>query len=239
MIPVAFEKEKRREIVCVNGKPYVFTNLRVERDTIPKDMRAYDVRDGGGDGVFRQVKPFVLVNHWATIIGYDRINDAEGEGYSCAEPDGLFLDFYVTEDEYRQQYSEMEKVCSGLVEETEGRRKALDDMSDADLLKAFFGVFSEYTDEAEFYSGDVISAVEDSLEMEALKKRLDTKDREDALEAYICAADDYLSERDCLLEGDEDADEEEVKNLLAKVRDAERDLSKTLADRATVKEEKA
>ena len=134
----------------------------------------------------------------------------------------------------------MQKVKDiGLVEETEGRRKALDDMSDADLLKAFFGVFSEYTDEAEFYSGDVISAVEDSLEMEALKKRLDTKDREDALEAYICAADDYLSERDCLLEGDEDADEEEVKNLLAKVRDAERDLSETLADKATVKEEKA
>ena len=63
MIPVSFDSVDGWETVNVAGKPYLFTNLRVDRSTLPKDLYAYDVRDSGSDGCFREVKQFVFVNH--------------------------------------------------------------------------------------------------------------------------------------------------------------------------------
>ena len=76
------------EIVEVQGKPYMFTNLRVDRGSIPEGLYAYDVGDDC-DGCFWKIQRFVLVNHWATIIGKEPVDLDEFGQYACP-PDPEF-----------------------------------------------------------------------------------------------------------------------------------------------------
>ena len=60
-----------------------FTDLRIDRDSIPKDLGlyAYDVRDEC-DGNPCEVRSFILVNHMGTLFTTEPIPEAEqGEGY--------------------------------------------------------------------------------------------------------------------------------------------------------------
>lgn len=84
-------------VAIVNQKPYMFTNMRIDRSTIPEGYYAYDVRESdGGAGDFAQVQSYVMVNHWGTIIGKDEIPMDEKWGcYFCTEDDGEFTDDYV------------------------------------------------------------------------------------------------------------------------------------------------
>ena len=53
----------------IDGKPVLFTNMRLDRDTVPEGLFCYDIRDSDDlDGSFAEVKPFVMVNHWGTIL---------------------------------------------------------------------------------------------------------------------------------------------------------------------------
>ena len=56
------------EIITLFGKEMLFTCARVDRDTVPKGMYAYDVRDGGCDGNPCEIAKYVIVNHWGTVI---------------------------------------------------------------------------------------------------------------------------------------------------------------------------
>lgn len=70
----------------------LFTNLRLDRSLLPKGLFCYDVRDSDDlDGSFAQVKPYILVNHWGTIICKDEIPMNE---YGCYYPEeeDVFLD---------------------------------------------------------------------------------------------------------------------------------------------------
>jgi hypothetical protein len=90
-----FNPSDRFEAVEVQGKIFLFTNMRVDRDTLPEGCHAYDVRDDDEcSGSFTQVQPFVLVNHWGTIIGPEEIDLDESGRYNCTDDDGLFVDFY-------------------------------------------------------------------------------------------------------------------------------------------------
>ena len=69
-----------------NGNIYDgrFTDMRVDRTSIPKGLYAYDVRDecDGGPG---EIRSFILVNHMGTLITTAPIPEAEkGEGYVVA-----------------------------------------------------------------------------------------------------------------------------------------------------------
>lgn len=55
-------------LVDMDGFICLFTNARLDRDTIPKDLYCYDVRDADCDGTFAEIQRFVMVNHWGTII---------------------------------------------------------------------------------------------------------------------------------------------------------------------------
>ena len=60
-----------------------FTDLRIDRDTIPKNLGlyAYDIRDEC-DGEPCEVRSFILVNHMGTLFATEPIPEAEeGEGY--------------------------------------------------------------------------------------------------------------------------------------------------------------
>lgn len=53
----------------IDNRLVLFTNMRLDRDTVPDGLFCYDVRDSDSlDGSFAQIKPFVMVNHWGTIL---------------------------------------------------------------------------------------------------------------------------------------------------------------------------
>jgi len=62
-------KTEEFEQVSVLGKQMLFTNLRIDRDTVPEELYLYEVRhddEGCGDPV--QIGTRILVNHWGTLI---------------------------------------------------------------------------------------------------------------------------------------------------------------------------
>ena len=61
-------RDERYTLIDMDGHICLFTNMRLDRDTIPESLHCYDVRDADANGVFAEVAPFVLVNHWGTII---------------------------------------------------------------------------------------------------------------------------------------------------------------------------
>ena len=57
------------EEITVCGKPALFTNFRIKRDTVPDSLYVYDVRhDDDCRGIPCEIAPFIMVNHWGTII---------------------------------------------------------------------------------------------------------------------------------------------------------------------------
>lgn len=53
----------------IDGRFVLFTNMRLDRGTVPEGLSCYDVRDSDHlDGSMAEVKPFVMVNHWGTIL---------------------------------------------------------------------------------------------------------------------------------------------------------------------------
>jgi hypothetical protein len=97
------------EITLVQGKQYLFSNLRVDRESIPKDLYAYDVGDDC-DGEFWRIQNFVLVNHWATIIGTKPINLDENGQYWCPpmedDPDTSSEGWFVGAADSLREYIE-------------------------------------------------------------------------------------------------------------------------------------
>lgn len=67
---VAFDATKEGYMLAeIDGKPVLFTNMRLDRDTVPEGLFCYDIRDSDRlDGSFAEVKPHVLVNHWGTVL---------------------------------------------------------------------------------------------------------------------------------------------------------------------------
>ena len=59
------------EEITVCRKPALFTSIRIKRDTIPDGLYTYDVRhDDECRGIPCEIAPFVMVNHWGTIIHF-------------------------------------------------------------------------------------------------------------------------------------------------------------------------
>lgn len=84
---IAFKDIFPAEVCSVQGKPYLFTNLRVDRKSIPDGFHAYDVRDDDCDGQFWEIQNFVMVNHWGTIIGLEPVKLDANSQYWCAPED--------------------------------------------------------------------------------------------------------------------------------------------------------
>lgn len=69
----------------------LFTNLRINRESIPKNLYCYDVRDSDRlDGSFAQIKEYVLVNHWGTIITKEPFSLDDSGAYYPKEEENYF-----------------------------------------------------------------------------------------------------------------------------------------------------
>jgi hypothetical protein len=53
--------------IIVNEIPALFTNLRIDRTTLPENLFAYDIR-GGCEGDFANIERYVYADHTGTIL---------------------------------------------------------------------------------------------------------------------------------------------------------------------------
>lgn len=79
--------EENFEEITVLGKPALFLDMRLDPDTVPKDLYLYEVRHGDGewsDPV--QIAKVIMVNHYGSIITREPI-DLPPDGYLDINPD--------------------------------------------------------------------------------------------------------------------------------------------------------
>ena len=90
---------ERYEEITVCGKPALFTSIRIKRDTVPDGLYAYDVRhDDECRGIPCEIAPFVMVNHWGTIILAEPLElPDDGRRYIDEDTDWNYAPFGGTE----------------------------------------------------------------------------------------------------------------------------------------------
>ena len=78
--------------VTILEKPALFTDMRIDRNTVPKGYYAYDVRhDDECQGEAVQLARSILVNHWGALITQEKIK-LPRDGYLDIEPEDLNYD---------------------------------------------------------------------------------------------------------------------------------------------------
>lgn len=77
MIPIHYS-ETSFEKIEINDIPALFSNLRIDRNTLPEGHHAYDIRAGDRSD-FATIEPFVLVNHTGTILTKQPITMTKGK----------------------------------------------------------------------------------------------------------------------------------------------------------------
>lgn len=71
MKPLDATKEQY-ELAEIDQRVVLFTNMRLDRNTVPDGLHCYDVRDSDNlDGSMAEIKPHVMVNHWGTILSHE------------------------------------------------------------------------------------------------------------------------------------------------------------------------
>lgn len=92
------------ELLEICGQTVLFTNARLDRETVPEGIYAYDLRhDDLCQGNICEIKPFVMVNHWGTILCREPMEMTDGECLYVSEDDYGYLGESVTLEEFLHQ----------------------------------------------------------------------------------------------------------------------------------------
>ena len=107
--------EESFELMELFGKTVLFTNMRVDRSTVPEGLYVYELRDEDCTGDICEIKPFIMVNHWGTIICKEPIElDTKwnskfvDEGDYCYLGDTAKLNEYLNTDYSEEQSEKLE-----------------------------------------------------------------------------------------------------------------------------------
>ena len=88
------------ELAMLDDYVVLYTGSRIDRNTVPEKLFCYDVRhDDDCQGIACEVKPYVLVNHWGTILSKTEIPMTEGGSYYPRE-DMNYLGETLTVEKY-------------------------------------------------------------------------------------------------------------------------------------------
>lgn len=68
------------------GREVLFSQLRIDRDTLPKGIYAYDLRHGDDDGIPCTMEKHVVVNYYGTVLS-NRPFSLPKEGYKLIGED--------------------------------------------------------------------------------------------------------------------------------------------------------
>ena len=108
-------QEESFELMELFGKTVLFTNMRVDRSTVPEGLYVYELRDEDCTGDICEIKPFIMVNHWGTIICKEPIElDTKwkskfvDEGDYCYLGDTAKLDEFINTDYSEEQSEKLE-----------------------------------------------------------------------------------------------------------------------------------
>ena len=102
-------KEGDYEKLDILSFTVLFTCLRIDRNTIPDGLYAYDLRhDDDCQGVICEIKPFVLVNHWGTILSKEPIPMSDGGCRLVTEDDYSYTGENCTLEEFMAEEQSME-----------------------------------------------------------------------------------------------------------------------------------
>ena len=92
------------------GRNALFTNLRIDRKSLPNGLYAYDLRDSDEcDGTPSELKTFIMVNHWGTVIVKEPIDGAD-EGIVLNDEDFNYLGEDMTLNEFANPAPRMEQI---------------------------------------------------------------------------------------------------------------------------------
>lgn len=78
----AMESDHMPFSIFIDGHEYegYYANVRIDRNTLPLDWYAYDIRDNDSDGNPCEIKNgYIIVNHLATFYTQDPLPLKEGE----------------------------------------------------------------------------------------------------------------------------------------------------------------
>ena len=61
--------EAEYELGEIDERIVLFTIMRLDRNTVPEGLFCYDIRESDNlNGRMAEIKPFILANHWGTIL---------------------------------------------------------------------------------------------------------------------------------------------------------------------------
>lgn len=119
-------------LIDLEGHICLFTNMRIDRSTIPEGLYCYDVRDSDFcDGSFAEIQPFVFVNHWGTIICKEELPMNSEWGTYIPENEPTFLCFdapsiyeflKMTSEQIFKQYIKTQKSLSDQINEASQKK---------------------------------------------------------------------------------------------------------------------
>ena len=92
------------------GHDALFTSLRIDRKTLSEGLYAYDLRDCDDcTGNPCQLKNFVMVNHWGTVVLREPVEGAEN-GVDLDRNDYNYLGESMTLDDFANPAPMMEQT---------------------------------------------------------------------------------------------------------------------------------
>lgn len=107
MIPIdASETDYERFEIL--GQDALFISLRIARNSLPEGLHAYDLRDEDSTGEICELKSYVMVNHWGTVIVKEPIEGAD-DGIDLDENDYNYLGEEMSLEEFVNPAPTMEQ----------------------------------------------------------------------------------------------------------------------------------
>lgn len=122
MEPVYYNKGTSYKAIRINGIPAMFTNTRIERDTLPEGIYAYDIRESDDETHLSTIKPWVCVNYGGTILTFQKIT-IPSKGYVNIEDCNFGPDERLSFEKLRK---ELQKTDLGILPQGSNLPKELE-----------------------------------------------------------------------------------------------------------------
>lgn len=169
MKPILFNKASYEDFE-VNGIPALFTDIRIERESLPEGVYAYDIRVSDDGERLATIEPLVCVNHGGTMLVLEEISMPK-IGYVTISDYSYGFERNLSLEEWREA---LEKPTSGILPQGENLLEELKN-----------GLF-------EIYENDLCLDCESSL----IYELDDAPVGKGIIEQYACSNCDYTCSRD-------------------------------------------